>query len=239
MQTISEITEGKSLSLPTGNGVLSGFSCEVEFPAENKYQGDEDVPLVLCRQTHSLNVAVISEADSYPQDVDAMITQLTGLAIGVRTADCVPVLLSAPDIKCIAAIHAGWRGTIGKIVERTIRQLTIMGADVKQMRASIGAAICQECYEVDASLGDRFQEAGFGRNIKWDGKPHLDLKGMNRDILLDCGVLPEHITVSDICTRHTLHDGVPVLPSYRRENGTDRRLVTFISIPRDSQVRKM
>ena len=98
-------------------------------------------------QTHSCNVSEVDSPRPLP-DTDAIITRTPGLRIGVRTADCVPLLLHAPDIRAIAAIHAGWKGSLGDITGNTVRRLTEAGASPQLMQAAFGPSICGVCYEV-------------------------------------------------------------------------------------------
>ena len=81
--------------------------------------------------------------------------QTPGLPIGVRTADCVPVILYAEDIKAVAAVHAGWKGTLGGIVDVVVDRLADMGSDPRNIHATFGISICGNCYEVDNDLGER------------------------------------------------------------------------------------
>lgn len=181
--------------------------------------------LVLPQQTHSLNVAVVtSDPSAVYAETDALVSFDKSTAVGVRTADCVPVMLHAPDIGAVAAIHAGWKGTLGRIVKITIDQLSARGADPALMQAYIGPAVCGDCYEVSEEMAVMFREAGFNAGIA--GR-HINLRVMNREILLDAGLLSGNITVSPHCTRHTTS---PLYPSWRRQPGITRRLITAVSL---------
>lgn len=176
-------------------------------------------------QTHSCNVAVIPAVGEMPSvdGTDALISFRPGLRIGVRTADCVPILLYAPDLGAVAAVHAGWKGSLGGITERTIKRLKDSGADPAKMVAAFGPSICGDCYEVSEELAQQFTEAGFA-----DCLPrfrHIDLQAVNRQRLISAGLSPENIFISDICTLETLR-----LPSWRRHH-TDTRLLTWIETP--------
>lgn len=181
--------------------------------------------VVLPQQTHSCKVAVIGLDGVVPPlvDTDAVIALCSGVAVGVRTADCVPVLLYAPDIPAVAAVHAGWRGSLGGIVGNTVKQLIQLGADPARMKAAFGPCICGDCYEVSPELAEDFRRAGFDDCII--GTRNLDLVAVNRTRLRAAGLLPDNIiTSSCLCTRET-----PDLPSWRREP-TDRRLATWICL---------
>lgn len=182
-----------------------------------------DVPVLLPVQTHSCNVAEVT-APCLLSDTDAIITRTPGLRIGVRTADCVPVLLYAPDIRAVAAVHAGWRGSLGGIVDNTVRCLAEAGASTQLMHAAFGPCICGGCYEVSLELAEEFRRAGFADCISY--RRHLDLEAVNRCRLLSLGLQVDNITPKPCCTFET-----PALPSWRREV-TDRRLLTWIMLYR-------
>lgn len=198
-------------------------------------------------QTHSLNVGVLTEPRQSFPDTDALITRLRGVAIGVRTADCIPVLLYAPDIEAVAAVHAGWRGTVGDIVGVTVSRLELMGADAGCMLAHVGIGICGDCFEVGSELAECFKEAGLGGFVlpgpftdRLTGEPmdasrsHIDLRGANVFRLLRRGIPEGNISVAPECTRCSViapDPGAAVrLPSWRRDHGTTRRMLTWIRL---------
>ena len=166
---------------------------------------------VIPRQTHTTNVRVIKDIPTQEtlQDVDAVVTHLKDFCLCVFTADCVPVLLYDVSKDVIAAIHAGWRGTVGRIVEKTLEVMgSEYGTEGKDVIACIGPSISLESFEVGDEVYAVFAEAGFGmshiarRYEKW----HLDLWEANRLQLLAHGVLPEHIEVAGICTYQNHED---------------------------------
>lgn len=113
--------------------------------------------IVTARQTHSTNVAVIdSVPPTPPTDVDALVTRLPNVAIGVFTADCVPILLCEPKSGLIAAVHAGWKGSVKGIVANAIETMVDEGADRCGIEAVVGASICQRCFEVGDEVVDEF-----------------------------------------------------------------------------------
>lgn len=181
-------------------------------------------------QTHSLNVR---EVDNVWQndfnDTDALVTFKEDVSVGVRTADCVPILMSAEDVRGAAAVHAGWKGTLGGIVDRTLDMLETEGADLSKLKVAFGPSICRDCYEVDRDFADKFIEAGFSEFVSWphgnSGKPHIDLQGINIERLRRRGVPMENIEPSEECTCHTKDaEGKYGYPSYRRDKTTDRIL---------------
>ncbi len=177
--------------------------------------------VVLPKQTHSCRVAIVPDEQCL-DDTDALITRSAHLPIGVRTADCVPVLLHAPDIRAVGAVHAGWKGSLGGIVSEAVEQLKRLGADPALMLAAFGPSICGECYEVSHELADKFRSAGFSECII--GDRNLDLEAVNRARLIRAGLSKGNIQPKPCCTFQT-----PFLPSWRRAH-TDSRLVTWIEI---------
>lgn len=197
-------------------GIEGGF-----LPDETMAAGSVTIP----QQTHTCNVGVIGTdgPSGTFADTDALICFRPGTAIGVRTADCVPVLLHAPDAGAVAAIHAGWKGSLGGIVTRAVRMLTEAGADPQLMRAFMGPCISGKNYEVSAELAERFRAAGFADCVT--GERHLDLPAVNRKRLMDEGIPAENIRMPEVCTMEST-----VFPSWRREPGTTARLLSWIRL---------
>lgn len=162
--------------------------------------------LVFPRQTHSANVTVV---DSVPDieiaDTDALVTNKSGICLCVQTADCVPVLLFDCQKKVLAAVHAGWRGTVAKIVGQTIAKMkTQYGCNPQHILAAIGPAVGPRVYEVGDEVVNAVR-AAVPRSEETlqkfpSGKFHVDLWQANRNILTDCGVLEKHIEVLAECT---------------------------------------
>lgn len=198
------------------HGIEGGFLPDVSMAA-----GQVIIPL----QTHTCNVGLIGPDGCHGPlaDTDALISLARGTAVGVRTADCVPVLLFAPDAHAVAAIHAGWKGSLGGIVTRTVSMLADRGADPRQMRAFMGPCISAPDYEVSPELAATFREAGFGHCIA--GERRLDLPAVNRCRLLAAGLTPENIAMPPCSTFSS-----PVFPSWRRRPGTTARLLSWIRL---------
>lgn len=238
-----------------GEGGVKGY-CMVPTDPESGNATKETYRefALLPEQTHSLNVGIAESTEDRFEDTDALITFQAGLPIGVVTADCVPILIYARDISAVAAIHAGWRGTLGGIVEKTIDELERYGASPAMMTVAFGPSISQACYEVDEELADRFRKAGFAAYISYPdsskenegyiketqpvptdsrvAKPHIDLQGINIYRLTARGVLPHNIRPNPDCTYSTLSsDGRPLYSSHRRSSGSPARNLTLISLP--------
>ena len=198
-------------------------------------------PILQMNQVHDVKVAVVDRVDISPQELDgydAMITDLPGIAIGVRTADCIPVLLYDPVKKAAAAIHSGWRGTVSKIISKTVAKMqSTYASQPSDLLAVIGPAICMECFQVGEDVALKFKEAGFDINSVWafrgpktgngmEGGHHIDLKQACRQTLVETGVKSENIQISDLCTYEDNH----LLYSARKESIECGRNITYIKI---------
>lgn len=186
-------------------------------------------------QTHSCNVAITNGYDTYYPDTDALITFERDVPIGVKTADCVPILLYAPDRQGIAAIHAGWKGTLGGIVDNVIDVLIENGTDPAQLKVAFGPSISKEIYEVSRELAQSFVEASFGEYVSHpkgdNGKPHIDLQGVNMERFIRRGVKPENIRLHSGCSYSSkMEDGTPLYASHRRSGGAPARMLTCIML---------
>jgi len=162
--------------------------------------------LIFPRQTHSNSVCkLVDIPEDEIAETDALVTDQSGLCLCVQTADCVPVLLYDPVKKVAAAVHAGWRGTVGQILAETVDEMkTHYSCSEKDILAAIGPSIGPEVYEV----GNEVAEAALASIPKAEqtlhknasGKYHFDLWEANRLILLNCGLLKRNIEVLEECS---------------------------------------
>lgn len=170
-------------------------------------------PVIQGHQVHGDRIAVIDRPDLTRADLegyDAFICKIPGVAIGVRTADCVPILLYDPVQRVVAAVHSGWKGTVLKIAQKTIGLMkSDFGCLPEELRAVIGPAIGPDSFQVGQEVVEKFEEAGFPMSQVWsdrgpgDGSPmsgghHIDLFKANKWILEESGV--RDIQVFDIDT---------------------------------------
>ena len=171
--------------------------------------------LIIPHQTHSTNICVIDDTcigmygKEALEDIDAVVTQLPGYCLCISTADCIPVLLYDSTKKVIAAVHACWRGTVGKIVAKTLATMKERYASEGQdIKACIGPGISLAAFEVGDEVYEAFCAAGFDmqRIARKEEKWHLDLWEANRLQLLDHGVKEEAIEVAGICTYQNYRD---------------------------------
>ena len=172
-------------------------------------------PVVTGHQVHGTRVAVVDRPDMTREDLDgydALVTNLRGVAIGVRTADCVPILLFNPDKSVIAAVHSGWKGTVQRIVQKAIYTMkSQFGAEGKDLKAIIGPSIGPDSFQVGEDVVKYFKEQGFPLDKIWffnEGKGdspiyhghHIDLIKANNWLLEQAGVAPENIQACGIDT---------------------------------------
>ena len=169
---------------------------------------------VFTDQTHTTNVRKVTAEDAGNgltrerefHDTDGLITDVPGLVLSTFYADCVPLYFVDPVHRAIGLSHSGWRGTVNRMGKATIEAMRMeYGSRPEELRCAIGPSICQDCYEVSGDVAVEFEQAfaGHEREIilaKENGKYQLDLWKANEIVLLDAGVLPEHIEITDICT---------------------------------------
>ena len=192
--------------------------------------------LIMPHQVHGVEVRNIApEFLSMPENVrkmilegvDAVMTAQAGICIGVSTADCIPVLLYDEEHHAVAAIHAGWRGTLARIVHKTIQEMAFAyKTEPKKLKVVIGPGISLDSFEVGDEVYEAFQQAAFPMeeiaeqrpnaafavdaaererlaaegNIVQPMKWHINLPLCNKQILMHCGVPEENIQDADICT---------------------------------------
>jgi YfiH family protein len=174
--------------------------------------GIDDHCLLMPHQVHLAEIAVVDremltlpteEIQQKLDGIDALMTNEAGVCIGVSTADCIPVLLYDPIQRASCAIHAGWRGTVQRIVEKAVARMTeVFGSDPKNLIAQIGPGIHLESFEVGDEVYQTFEKEGFPMELisKKYEKWHIDLPECNRLQLVAAGIPETHIAVSPVCT---------------------------------------
>jgi|SRR5690554_3361077 len=174
------------------------------------------------RQVHGDEISFV-EKGGLAGESDAMITNKPGIALAVSIADCVPVLLYSPDIKTIAGVHSGWRGTEKKILLKVLNKLKEAGSIAENIIAYIGPSISKNIYEVGREVSEMFDKKYVSER---EGKTFLDVAGVNLDILLNFGLKKNNIQVSQLCT-YALKD---ILHSYRRDGIKSGRSFAVIAL---------
>jgi YfiH family protein len=214
--------------------------------------GARDLKLVSLLQFHSDAILHFESAPTEPSRGDASLTKSAGLLLAVQTADCVPILLVDPKNRAVAAVHAGWRGTLARIVEKAIGRMQMQfGSRAADLLAAIGPAIGGCCYEVGTEVAAAFSgqfsnAAEFFDELRTGDEPNplqwlnmmppghqpppkkvlLDLRKANRSQLETAGVPPANIFVSDLCTGCERD----LLFSYRKEGAQSGRMMAVIGI---------
>ncbi|HXC50723.1 MAG TPA: polyphenol oxidase family protein [Candidatus Limnocylindrales bacterium] len=219
-------------------GLLCGFGDRSAEPPPQT--------VLLVRQVHGRRIVegnLQAYAADHPdglrridEEADALVARQPGIVVGVRTADCVPILLVARESRWAAAVHAGWRGTLAEIVREAVAAARAAGVPASELEAALGPSIGPCCYEVSPELAADFSRAGIAPAYGGDDRerkdaaadialrPHLDLRLANRILLEQSGVSAEKIQLVGPCTR-CAHERYH---SYRAEPGSDGRQVSWI-----------
>ena len=175
--------------------------------------GVELSDLVFAHQVHGRDVALLTDADRGRGTVtvadapaaDALVTATPGLGIAVLVGDCVPIVLYDPDARVVAAVHAGWRGTVARVTDAALDAMAALGADAARVRAGVGPAITADRYQVGDDVADAAR-ACFGGDVgdivrpDGTGRWTFDLWAANHRLLVEAGVDPTHIDVSPVGT---------------------------------------
>jgi YfiH family protein len=214
--------------------------------------GANDLQLVPLKQIHSDVIHLFNAVPSDPCKGDAAVTNRPGLLLAVQTADCVPILLVDPKKRAVAAIHAGWRGTLARIAVKAIGQLQMQFAtNPADLLSAIGPSIGPCCYEVGPEVAtqfhsqfaeapawfDEFRTGDEPNPVQWlnmmppghqppSKNVRLDLRKANRAQLLALGLRPQNIFVSDLCTACR----PDLLFSYRKQGPQSGRMMSVIGI---------
>jgi len=198
---------------------------------------DGNFQLASCWQIHSADVRVVKtfeDAVDGNHKFDALVSNLENVLVGVKTADCVPILLGDTKTKAFAAIHAGWRGTVNSIVKNAIEKVRAhYGTNPRDLICAIGPAASGENYEIGQDVIDAFRE-NFPKSEHLftptrSGHALVDLPLANEEQLVSSGVLSENIHVARLCTMGR----TDLFFSYRRERklyGKTGRLMSVIGL---------
>ena len=163
--------------------------------------------LITCNQRHTARAIFVRDPkghDSF-QEADGMVTNCSGIALGVLTADCIPILLADPKAKIIGAVHAGWRGALGGVINSTVELMVKHGATLSDICAAIGPCIGQESYEVGAEFREQFLAKdnlteSFFRTGSKNQKFWFDLSGFARWELENIGIFQNSLSTHDTCS---------------------------------------
>lgn len=212
-------------------GLVHGFGgagwSEADFLA---FAASRDLRPVIVRQLHSDTIRRLTGVPAGKLDGDALMTNMPGLLLVIRTADCLPVFLVDARNRAAAAVHCGWRGTEKRILEKAVLAMVrSYGSEPGVMLATLGPCIGSACYEVGPEVRESFLRAGFPLEVLTDvpgrpGKSLLDLRAANIWLLDGMGFMKNNILDSDPACTHC----EPGLLSYRRDPADSRRMYNFI-----------
>jgi YfiH family protein len=259
---------GGGSSLYGGNALNLGFTRhdsrsavegnrEAFFRSLSAVNDGEPWPLVTLRQVHSDIIHCVSEKPEHPLPGDGLITSTPGLLLAVLTADCLPVILIDPKSRAVGVFHAGWRGTVKRIVEKGVGEMRRwFGTLPSNLKAAIGPGIHRCCYAVGSEVREKFESqfsyaAKLFREVKESDpvrekypllfltarapghsdlprKIFLDLVEANRHQLLASGVPARNISASSLCTSCR----TDLLFSHRAETGVTGRMMGAVGIRR-------
>lgn len=203
--------------------------------------GFDDRAIVCSDQTHTNHVRVVTAEDCgkgylRPRDytdVDGLVTDEPGVILATFYADCVPLYFIDPVRRAVGLSHSGWRGTVSDIAGVTVRTMREQyGSAPEDLLAAVGPSICQDCYEVSEDVIEQFRER-YAQELwprlfyrKENGRYQLDLWEACRQNMLRAGLLPEHISVTDVCTCCN----PDLLFSHRASHGRRGNLGAFLGI---------
>jgi YfiH family protein len=217
--------------------------------------GNERWPLVTLRQVHSDIIRYVNSPVKTQLVGDGLITDTPGLLLAIQTADCLPIILVDPKRRAVGVFHAGWRGTVKRIIEKGVGEMRLrFGSRARDLKAAIGPGIQGCCYEVGAEVREQF-ESQFAYSAKLfreveeldpvrekypmlfltarapghsilPKKIFLDLVEANRQQLLAVGVPAKNIEASSLCTNCR----TDLLFSYRAEKGKTGRMMGVVGI---------
>ncbi len=162
---------------------------------------------------------------------DGYVTREKGIALGIKTADCVPILLYDEKNGVIGALHAGWRGTFSCISANGVELMCRHGAEKESIVAVIGSCICKNCYEVgrevlDSALMTFGERALDFFSLKENGKYLADIANANKYILLSCGIRKDNIEIIPLCT----YENPELFWSHRYTNGKRGTMLNIIEL---------
>jgi YfiH family protein len=188
--------------------------------------------MVFPRQSHTCTVADVTKIPpNEPEETDALVTAQKGICLCIQTADCVPVLLFDPHNNVIAAVHAGWKGTVKKITEIAVRKMVdlyecLPGNILALIGPSIGPAVYEVGDEVAKQVVGHIPGAPQTLSKNSLGKYHFNLWKANHNILISCGLTPDHIEISGNCS----FTGAEHFFSARRDGTDTGRMVSGIML---------
>ncbi len=221
---------------PEGDLNLSGFDEDTaDNIAENRRRFlaafDGEFALATAWQVHGDEIKIVrnaSDVETSDEKFDALTSKLPGVLVGVKTADCVPILIGDPVTKSFAAVHAGWRGTARAIVTKAIAAMQQdFGSSPSDLIAAIGPAATCKSYEIGREVIDAFDANDRYLSVTREGHALIDLHLANKDQLVNSGVGEQSVYIAPFCTM----ERTDLFFSYRVEKnlyGKTGRLLSVI-----------
>ena len=198
-----------------------------------------DWALAGCWQVHGADVRLINNlAEARPAEdargdtfyCDAIISNARGVLAGVKTADCVPILIGDPSTGAFAAVHAGWRGTLAEVAAKALQRMKAeYNTRPEDVRVAIGPAAGSCCYEVGTDVIDPFRSKFPDQELFTETRAHhacIDLLKSNREQLISAGVAPDGINIAPLCTMCR----TDLFFSYRREKSVHGKVGRLMSV---------
>ncbi|MHA6251372.1 peptidoglycan editing factor PgeF [Oceanobacillus sp. CAU 1775] len=188
-------------------------------------------------QTHGTKVKVVGTDDkgcgakttaTALKDIDGLVTKEKGILLTAFFADCIPLYFFDPLEGIVGIAHAGWKGTVGEIAKQVVSVFQRQGSKLENIQVTIGPGISKDYYEVDQRIVDFIEPSFYDKVLTEKQNQHflLDLKALNREILLNCGILRHNIDTTNYCT----HRDESLFFSHRRDNGKTGRMLAFIGL---------
>ncbi len=210
------------------HGFGTGKVKETDFRKRSEGAGFK---LLFLDQVHSDRIRFIDRVPELRLKGDAMVTDVPGFLLVIKTADCLPVLIVDKSRKVIAAVHCGWKGTSKRVVQKAIRSMADrFGCHPSSLLVALGPCIQCECYEVGEDVFRSFEKEGLSTDFflphpSQKNKYFFDLKGENMSQMLRIGIDKTNVSSIDCCTHCD-----ESLPSYRRDGDRAGRMLSFIGM---------
>ena len=186
--------------------------------------------IFVCRQIHGNNIYKPEKRCAYPPEADALITNRKGITLSIFTADCLPIFILDPEKEVIGLVHAGWRGTMARIGQKTLLEMKkIYQTNPKDCIIGIGTGICGKCYEIGATVVEYMLKefASFTSFLQQkNGKNLLDISSLNKQQFKEAGVLEKNISVCKYCTA----ENNSLFYSYRMEGENAGRMMSVLRL---------
>lgn len=181
-------------------------------------------------QVHAAETAHCSGLGKlHQQEADILLATEQGIALAIRTADCLPILLADKQAGVIAAVHAGWKGTVAKAAVEAVQAMCAHGAHAEHIVASLGPCIGLCCFEVKPDIAQKLTNSCQEKvSVYRGGSCFIDLPQVNQYQLCRAGLLTENIEVSAHCTACHVN---PSYYSYRRDEGETGRQLSMVMLP--------